>query len=275
MAAAGGAVNSLRRLRRYGVRLATVVRQQGVPVDGFPRPSQPAHHQGADAMSAGTVGRYRHSGPLELRTKAYRPVPDGQHRAAPPLAPRGEPRRQVFRGDRDGFHRRAVMAIGGGIDLAAARVDDREHRAVQVRMPRQVELLLTHQLDAPGQRLQARDPDDRQVVTLRERAGGGDAEPQAGEAARTGADADASDVIPADLRLGERLLEQRLQRLGVARALARAGIVAPLDFTDTIPPTPQDRDRGGGGGGVDADDRLHGSISIVRRSSPACASRTR
>src|SRR3954454_20973391 len=63
MAAAGGAVKLILG-RGHGVRLAAVVRKQGVAVDGLARPSQPAHHQRADAVGTRTVARHRHSGPL-------------------------------------------------------------------------------------------------------------------------------------------------------------------------------------------------------------------
>src|SRR3954452_18988126 len=106
----------------------------------------------------------------------------------------------------------------------------------------------------------------------RERAGGGDPGPQAGEAARACSYADAPYVLPADLGLDQCLLDQRLQRLRVARALAGRRIVAALDLTA---PRNEHRDRRGRRRRVDADDRLHGSISILRWSPPAWASRTR
>ena len=274
MAAAGGAVNGLGAAGwRDGVRLAAVVREQGVAVDGLPRPSQPADHQGADAVGAGTVGRDRHSGPLELRTKAYRPVPHGQHRAAPPLAPRGEPLGQLGRRDRDRLHRRAVVAVGGGEDLAAAGVDHRQHRPVQVGMAGQVELLARSTSSTP-----------RASASRLETPTIGRSWPCASARAvemPSRRPVKPPGPVPTQMRptssqptsaWASACSSSGLQRLGVARALAGRGIVAALDLA---PARNEHRDRRGGRGGVDADDRLHGSISILRWSPPACASRTR
>ena len=117
-------------------------------------------------MGAGTVGRHRHSGPFELLSKAYRPVPHAQHRFPPPLAARRQAPGEVGGADRERLHDAAAVAVERGEDLAAARVDHRQDVVVVVR------------LRAERERLEAGDADQRHVVALRERARGRDAEPE-------------------------------------------------------------------------------------------------
>ena len=250
MAAAGGAVNS--GVAGDGVRLATVVREQGVAVDGLSRPSQPADHQGTDPVGGRAVGRHRHSGSFELHAKAYRPVAYGQNRVASPLAPRGDALGQLVGRDRRRLHRRAVVTVDRGEDLAAARVDHREHGPGDVRFAGQVELLRARELDPAGERLEAGDADDRQVVALAQRSRGRDAEPQPGEPAGPGADADPRDVLPR--RPGacsSACSSSGCSTRRVARALVGGGIVAAFDLTTA---RHEDGDGGGTRRRVDSDD---------------------
>ena len=270
MAAAGGAVKSA-GCGRDGVRLAAVVREQGVAVDGLPRPSQPADHQGADAMGAGTVGRYRHSGPLELRPKAYRPVAHGQHRAASPLAPRGEPLGQLGGRDRDA----APSSCGDG-----GRRRRRPRRGARRSPPARAVGRMPGRSSSCRSSARRRRPAPR-GSRRRRPAGRGPARARARWRSPSRRPVKPPGPVPTQMRptssqptpgLRQRLLEQRLQRSAWRGRSPGAGSSRRSISGRPAASTATEVARGRR---VDADDRAHGSISIRRWSPPACASRTR
>ena len=206
-------------------------------------------------MGAGTVGRHRHSGPFELLSKAYRPVPHAQHRLASPLAARRQAPGEVGGADRDRLHDAAAVAIERGEHLAAAARRSRPGRRGGRAPPRR----------ARAPRGWRRRPAGRswacasaRAVAMPSRSPVKPPGPMPTQIRST-----SSQPPPAS---ASTCLEQRLQRLGVARRAV--GIVAALELAVRG----DDGDRGRARRGVEADDH---STSIRRPSPPACASRTR
>ena len=188
------------------------------------------------------TGRARTRGGAGRNRPEPRPRPLG---AAPESVP--SRRRRPVRG---GEGREQVLAAtpGGGEGLAATGVEDGERRV----------------LERSRDHLQGRDTDERQPAALRERSGGGDADAQAGEAARAGTDADPVDGIP----VIHHVVHQREEPWRVLGAAARRRVVARLDQDFAV----EHADDRGCGGRVEREDH---SISTVRASPPAWARRTR
>ena len=188
--------------------------------------------------------------PARSSSSRKRTAPSPTVRAAR-LDPRGE------RLGRERDRPEARAGARGGEHLAAAGVDDGHDRRGR------------RSAVAPrGERREARDADQRQPAGLGERAGGRDPDPQAGEAAGADADGDPLDGVPRRAGRASASSTSAQQARGVARAARRA---PGRRGARRRPARRPDGDGGGGRGGVEAEDH---ATSIVRRSPPACASRT-
>ena len=251
MAAAGGAVITAAAWRRA---------RAGSPGAAGPgRPARPPRR-------AGRAAPRRSGGPRDPSTGTATPAPSSSclKRTAPsPTACTGSAsssRRaaSAARRQRGGLQQEPLALPHAGEHLAAARVQHGGHRAARGA-------------GARGQRRERGDRDERQPATLRERAGGRDADPQAGEPARADADGDPLDVLPGDAALGERGLgeHEQARRVVAARALGR--VVAGLD---DAPVGEQHSGDGGRRGGVEPEHDHAPRTSIRRRSPPACSSVT-
>ena len=210
MAAAGGAVIAAAAWRRA---------RAGSPGSSRSRsagsPTAPSRQSGAarDPVDGGAVRRDRDPGSFELRPEAYRPVAHGLHGPVQRAQPLGQRRRARAR---PGASSSRPAAQTAREHLAAAGV---EHGGDGARARRR-------RRPAPPASRPATSGSPR---ALRERAGGGDADPQPGEAARPDADGDPLDVVPGHLRLRQRALEQHEHPRRVAAARAGGRVVARLD----------------------------------------------
>ena len=209
MAAAGGAVITAAAWRRARAG-SPAAAGRGRPAP----PTAPSRQSGAAAI--------RWTADPSTGTATPAPSSSCLKRTAPsPTACTGAVQREQPLGERLGRQRggREQLALArpdAGEHLAAARVEHRGRpRRPPARRPRPARA--SEETGTSGS-----------AAALRERAGGRDADPQAGEAARADADGDPLDVVPADAGLGER----RARRARAAaprgrRASPRAGRRAP------------------------------------------------
>lgn len=171
----------------------------------------------------------------QLLAKSYRPRPAAQQRTRRLGKPLGELLRAAQLRPPEALARRRVERRA---DLAAARVLDDEALALASRRG-----------ETAGEGVERADAADRQAAAQRQAAGGGDADPQAGEGAGPDSDRDPLDPLPA---AGRRrgpldLLEQR-------RRVQRAVLVGESDqlLVEDLA-VARGAGRGVAGGGVEAD----------------------
>ena len=244
-----------------GVRESQVHRQDRLRRVRAARGGQAAVLPRRHPVQRRAIGRHCDAGGLQHRSEMYRAVPDG-HR------PRRQPRRRATEFVRRQHRRRQCRRAGGRPGrrerLSAPGVDHRQHGRVG-----------PVGTGYGGQTLERRDPDELEPARARERVSGGDADPQAGERARSDADGDPLDRVPA-APLGQQLLDERQQPSSVAGPGARLRIVAGLELEAVGGPVADvaQRHRGRPRSRVEREHPHRRQISSVRRSPPACASRT-
>ncbi len=196
------------------------------------------------------VVRYLDVPARQLLPKSYRARSPAQHRSRR----LGKPSRELL-GRAQG---RSPEALAGGrverrADLAAARVLGDEALAVA-----------SGRRQAAGQCVEGADAADRQAAAQRQAAGGGDADPQAGEGARPDPDRDPLDPLPtAGRRRGPLDLLQQRRRV---QGPALAGEADQLFVEDLA--VARGAGRGVSGGGVEPD---YGQRSGTTKSkAPTC-----
>jgi hypothetical protein len=160
---------------------------------------------GSDPVDGVIVVRHLGSASLELIAKSYRPGPGRQRRLGQLREALAELPRAADPGPPEALVGGRVV---GGEGLPAARVEDRQPRALRARPLG----------EAAPERVERVDPGQRQAGAGRERLGAGDADPQAGERARAEPDRYPLDRVPAACRRGRPLdlLEQPRRVPGAA-----------------------------------------------------------